>query len=105
MRIERKVDGAGMVVAIENALPVLAAIARAVNAAVLVRAVRMAERSYIHEVRIRGIDANARDGLRILQPNVLPGFAGIAGAIDAIALYGGCAQLGFTRADVNDVRI
>src|SRR5581483_5811398 len=105
VRIEREVDGADVVVAKEDALPRPAAVARPIDAALFVRAIRMAQGRGIHNIGIGGIDAQPRDHLRVLQADVCPGLAAVGRLVDAVALDGVAAQLGFAGADVHNVGI
>src|SRR5207247_987065 len=76
-RIERQVDRAGVAIDEEDALPRLAAVFAAIDAARLVRAEGMTHRRDVHELGIRRMDADARDVARVLEPDVRPRFSGV----------------------------
>src|SRR5437899_730409 len=94
-----------MIVEVKNFFPVLAAIASAENAALRIFAVRMAESSDEHDIGIRGMDDDSADVTRVFQSNVIPCFAGIVRAIDAIAERDVTANAGFAGANIDDVGI
>ncbi len=104
-RVEAEIDGAGAIVAKEDFGPGLAAVFRAEDAAFLVGAVGVAERGDVDDVGIRRMNANAGDGLRVAEPDVLPGLAGVDGFVDAVALHDIAAELGLAHADVDHVGI
>jgi len=60
----------------------------------------MAERGDENDVRIRGIDADPSDGLRIGESNVLPGLARVGRLVHAIALHDVAAKFRLAHADV-----
>ena len=104
MRIEGDVDAARVFVFVENFLPGLAAIGRAENAALCVRAIGMPQRRHENDVGIRRIDDDFADRARIPQANVLPGLAAIERLVNAVAVRDVAANAGFARSDVEDVR-
>jgi len=63
------------------------------------------ERRDVNDVGIRGMHANASDGLSIHESHVFPGLAGVDSFVDAIALHDVAAQFGLTHADVDDIGI
>ncbi len=105
LRVEAEVHGAGVVIAEENFGPGLPAVFGTEDAALRVRAVGVAERGDVDHVRIGGIHANARDGLRVGKSHVLPRLAGVGGFVYAVALHNVAAQLGFAHADVDHVGV
>src|SRR5262249_50065920 len=97
--VDDQVNNAGAVVAKEDFLPHLAAVARAIDAALFVLAERMAERRDINDVRIRGMDAHASDGLRIVEAEVDPRLTRVVRSVNAVALEYVAAELDFPHAD------
>ncbi len=65
----------------------------------------MAEDGDKESIRITRIDRDLRDLLAIAEAEVGPGFAGVAGFVDAIADGEVGAMQAFTRAGVDDVGI
>ena len=65
----------------------------------------MAEGGNVHDVGVARIDADARDGLRLLESEVRPHLAGVRTAIHAVALHDVAAEFRLAHADVDDVRI
>ena len=86
VRVHRDVDGPGTLVAIEHALPRLAAVARAEHAALGVRSMRVPERRDVDGVGILGMDAELADVARALEPEVRPRLARIGRAVHAVAV-------------------
>ena len=104
-RIHRDVDRAGGVVDEQHALPRLAAVGRAIDAARRVLAARVAHRRDEHAVGIARVDDDARDVPRVVEAEVRPRLAGVGRAIHAVAVGPVFAQVGLAAADVDDVRI
>ena len=104
-RVERQVHGAAVGVAVEHLLPVRAAIARAVDATLLVRAEGVAERCHEDEVGVGRVHADATDVPRVPQADVLPGAAGVARAVHAVAPRDVDADRRLARAGVDDVGV
>ncbi len=105
MRIENKVDGAGMIIAVENLLPGFSAIVRTKDASLRIRAVGMTERGDEDNIGVLRIDADTGDGLRIGQSRFVPCFSRVCGFVHAVALHDVSAQLGFTHSDIHNVRV
>ena len=103
MRIEGDVDAARVFVFVENFLPGLAAVGGAEDAALGVRAVRMAESRDESDVGIGGIDNDFADGARIVQANVLPGLAAVERLVNAVAVRNVAANAGFAGPHIKDV--
>src|SRR5947207_1292850 len=76
---------------------------RAVNAAIDRRLRGIAEDGGVNDIGIRRMDAQPADGARLGEAEMLPGFTGVGGFIDAVALHDVAAELTFTHADVDDV--
>ena len=83
-RVEGDVDGAGVGVLEEHLLPGLAAVGRAVDAALRVRAEGVAEHGREGDVGVGRVDDHRAD-LALLLPDVLPGLAGVGRFVDAVA--------------------
>src|SRR5213594_1451251 len=65
----------------------------------------MAERGDEDDVRVLWIDNDAANLARLLEPDVLPGLAGVGGFVHAVAELDRIAHVGFAGADIDDVRI
>ena len=84
--VHRDVDRARALVPVEHALPRLAAVARAEDAALGVGPMRVPERRDVDGVGILGMDAELADVARALEPEVRPGLARVGRAIHAVAV-------------------
>ena len=104
-RVHRQVRGAGLLVDVEDLLPRLAAVLRAEDPALGVGAPDVALRRDVDEVRIRRMDADARDLAGVAQPDVLPGPAAVGRLVDAVAVRDVAADGLLSGADVDHVRI
>ncbi len=105
MRIENDVAAARAVAEVENFLPGFAAITRAEDAALGVRAVGVPESGDKGDIGIRRMDDDLADVARVLQSNVVPSLAAVVRTIDAIAEGDVAANAGFTGADINYIGI
>src|SRR5262249_55954630 len=85
--------------------PRLAAVRRLVDAAVRARAEQMAGRGDVDDVRILRIDHDARDGLRLLEPDVRERLAAVFALVDPVAEGRRLPIVRFTRPDIHDVRV
>src|SRR5205823_5556406 len=101
----REVDRAGVLVGPEDFLPRRAAVARAEHAALRVRAVRMAERCGVDDVRVGRMHDHAADLLRIVEADVRPRLPAVGRLVHAVALGDVGAHVGLAAADVNHLRI
>src|SRR5262249_1029301 len=104
-RVHDDIDDAGLVVDVVNSLPGLAAVSRLEEAAFLIGAIEPAERADINSVGILRMNYDAADLEALGEPLVLPRFAAVGGAIDAVAIGDGVARIGFAGADPDDVPI
>ena len=104
-RIDVDVLAAGVLVLEQDALEGLAAVGRAEDAALLVRARRdgRAPRRRAGS-GFFGSTAILRDLLRVAQPEMRPGLAGVGGLVDAVADREIGPLQAFAAADVDDVR-
>ena len=99
------VVGAGVLVLEQHLLEGPAAVGRAEDAALGVRAVRMTEDRDEEPVGVAGIDGDGRDHLAVAQPEMLPRASGVGGLVDPVA----DRQIGTddarAGADVDDVGV
>src|SRR5262245_50774196 len=86
-------------------LPRFAAILRAVDAALRIRPVRVAERADIDEIGVRRVDAHLADVACLGQPTVLPRSPAIDGSVDTVSVRDIAADGGFAHTNVDHVRI
>src|SRR5437870_227501 len=77
----------------------------AINTAIRIRSVGMAQGSYVDEVEIFRIDDDPANLPRVLEANMFPGLAAIGRFVHPVAELDRVAHVGFARADVNDVWI
>ena len=104
-QVHDQVDGAGVVVDVQDLLPRVAAVGRAVDAPLRVGAPQVADRRHVRHVRVPGVDLNARDVVRVGQPQVRPRAPGVGGAVDAGAPRRALPVLRLARADPDDVGV
>ena len=83
--INDHVDGRGKLIDVQHALPGHAAVNRLEYASLCVGTVLMAYRRHIHDIVVFWIDKHAAYMMRVVQPHVFPGCAGIGGFEDAHA--------------------
>ncbi len=83
--VHGEVDGAGVLVDEEDALPRLPAVPRPVDAALLLGSVQVAERRHEHHVRVTRVDDDAPDPPDLLEPHVSPRLAAVRRAVDPVA--------------------
>ena len=103
--IQRDVNGTGAFVAEEDPLPAVPAVGAPEDAAFLARHPVLAERRDVHDVRIGRVDANLGDPVRVGEPDVLPGLAGVAAAVHAVARQDVAADARLAGADEHEVRV
>ena len=104
-RVHFDVRAAGVFVHIKNLLPILAAVRRAINAALGVRAVGMPEHGGKHVVRVAGINGERRNLLAVAEAQMRPGLAAIGGFINAVAHREVRPLQAFAGRDVNSIRV
>src|SRR5260370_14761141 len=104
-RVHGDVGAAGVLVNEQRALPALAAVGGAKDAALLLRAVRMPQRAREHDVRIARIDADAADTRGPIEPQMDPRLARVGRKEDADANRDVAADEGVTGSSPDDVRI
>ena len=88
-----------------DALPAVAAVGRAEDAPLLARHPVLAERRDVDNGRIGRMDADLGDAVRVAEPDVLPGGARVAAAVDAVAGQDVAADAGFAGADEDEVGV
>ena len=103
--IDVDVLAAGVLVLEQHPIESLAAVERAEDAAFLVRPVGMAERGDEDPIGILRIDRQLRNLLRVTQPEMDPGLAGVARTVDAVADRQVRPRQAFAAGDVDDVRV
>ena len=89
----------------EDLLPGLAAIGGLEDAAVVIGPEQVAQGGDVNDVGISRMNAHRADVIGILQPHVLPGFAGIRGLVDAVAIGSIAADVGLAHADIDRVGV
>ena len=103
--IDGDVGSAGILVLVEDFLPVLAAVGGDKDAALFVGTVGMAQHGGEEMVGIARIDGQRGNLLAVAQAEVRPGLAGVGGFVDAVADGEIGTLQAFAAGDVNDVRI
>ena len=103
--VDHDVDRAGALVAEENALPAVAAIGRTEDAPLLARHPVLPERRDVDNGRIGRVDADLGDAVRVAEPDVLPGGARVAAAVDAVAGQDVAANAGLAGADEDEIGV
>ena len=99
------VVGAGVLVLVQHLLERPSAVGRAEDAALGVRAVRVAEHGDEQPVGVARIDGDRRDHLAVAQAEVLSTSSGVGGLVDAVADREIGADDAGAGADVDDVRV
>src|SRR5215472_10075369 len=89
----------------KNSLPVLAAISREINPALVARPVGMTESRGENAIGIVRVDRQRGNALRVAQAEVLPRPACVGGLVNPVANGKIGARQAFAAANVNDVRI
>jgi len=101
----RDVLDADLVVDVERLLPRLAAVGAAIQPALFRVRVDVALRGDEDEVRIVRINKDGGDLLRLVEPQVLPGLAGVHRLVDAVPFVDPAAGNQVPHADVDDVGV
>ena len=104
-RVHRDVDEARLVADELAQLPGLSAVDRLVESAFRVRGPGRADRRDVRDVRIRRMNDDASDVLRLLETDRLPGDAAVDRLVHAPARRDAVARVALTRSDVDDLRI
>ena len=103
--IDHQVGRAGARIDVEHPAPGLAAVDRLEHPALRVLPPDLAEGRHPGDVRVGGMQHDAVDVLRLLQPQVGPGLAAVERAVDAVADRDAVARVPLARAHPDDVRI
>ena len=104
-RIHDHVRHTGAVVAKQDVFPRAAAVGGAIHAAFLVRTEHVTQRAHKDDVGVVGIDAHARDVLRLLETHVRPRLTGIGALPHTVAVRHVAANRRFTTAHPHDIGI
>src|SRR5207237_1059773 len=105
VRVHAEVDCASVLTAGQDVLPALATITRAEDAALLIRTVRMAQRSHVDEVGVIRVDADLTNVSRIGESEVAPRLATVRRSVHTIAVRDVATDIGLAHADIHDVGI
>src|SRR5439155_21568516 len=105
VRLEREIDRAYLVALEQHLLPRRAAVARAIDAAIRIRAVDVSERGDEHDVRSARVDDHLADLPRRLEADVPPRLAGIGRLVHAVAVGDLRSHVGLAGPDVYDIGI
>ena len=96
---------AGVLVDKQHALPVLAAVHGAIDAALLLRSVGMAQRARQHHVRVLRVHDDLADAAGLLQAHARPRASRVGGLVDAFTNRDVTADAGFTGACPHRARV
>src|SRR6185503_1525927 len=103
--IDRDVARTGGVVDVQRARPRRAGVAGSEYAALGISSERMPHRGGKDDLRVRRVNDDAREALRLAESEVLPGAAAIGRLVDAVAERDRVADEAFAGADVDDIGI
>ena len=103
--VEGDIHSPRALVAEEDALPGVAPIRAPEQAALLARRAVFPERRDIDDVRVRGMDADLGDAVRLGESDVLPRLAGVAAPVDAVPRHDVAADARLAGPDEDEVRI
>src|ERR1700722_11044991 len=101
-RVDHNIHNAGVLIDEKDFAPGISAVGRLIQSAFRVRSPEMPERCHINGFRVRRIDHNSTDALRLFKPNVRPTLAAVHGLIDTVSPGGTLAIVRFTGADPHD---
>ena len=104
-RIEGEIDGPRVLVFVQHVVKRAPAVRRAEHAALVVRAVRMAERRDEQTIRVLRIDDDGTDLACLAQAEMLPARPGVGRLVDAVADREIRTLQPLAAADVDDVGI
>src|SRR6185295_18481741 len=85
LRVHRQTRAAGVLVDEEHALPVLAAVGRAEDAALLLRCGDASDRAGKDDVGIGRMNEDAADAAGLVEAGLRPRLAGVERLVDAVA--------------------
>ena len=103
--VHRQIHESGLVADKLDQLPRRSAVGGFVHAALRIRVPGVAQCRDVDNVRVGGIDDDATDLLRPLEPPQLPRAPGIGRFINAGARRDGVARIFFSRAGVDDIGV
>src|SRR5581483_3626093 len=75
------------------------------EAALLVGPVEATQGADVNNIGIFGMDSDAADLERLLEPHVLPSLAAVGGLVNSISIGDGVTRVRFAGADPNDIAI
>src|SRR5436190_19192295 len=84
-RVHRESGAAGVLVDEQHAVPVRAAVGRAIDAALLLLARQASGRADEDDVGIGRVNEDARDAARLVEAGVRPRLPGVERSVDAVA--------------------
>ena len=105
LRIHRQVDRADLRSGVEDPLPMLPAVARAVDTAFLIRTEAVSKRRDVDQLGVGRMDPDLGDVLSFRQPHVLPALAVVHRAVHAVAMGDVGTQAALAHPDVDDAGI
>ncbi len=105
VRVEGEIDGASVLIPVEDLRPGRAAVQRPEDAAGRVGPEGVPEHRRVDDVRVGGVDAQLADLTAITQPDVGPGLPGVGRLVDAVPRRGVAANASLAGADVDDVGV
>ena len=103
--VHHQLGAAAALVGVEDALPGLAAVGGPEDAALGVLAPLLALGGDVGDVGVGGMQDDAADALGLVEPQVMPGAAGVERAVDAVADRSAVARVAFAGAHPDDVRV
>src|SRR5262249_2059778 len=104
-RIENDVCDAGVFAHVEDLVPGFATVRGIVGAAVAAGGPGGALRRHVDHVGVPRVDDDLANVLRLFEADVLPGFAAIVGAVDAVAIADAALAVVLAGADPDDARV
>ena len=100
-RVHREVERAGPIALVQDLLPGLATVLRAIDAPLGVGPEDVAHGCHEHDVGILGVDADLRDVAGFLEPHVGPCLSAIGRLVDPVSRCQVLSRQRFARADVH----
>src|SRR5262249_24583528 len=104
-RVEDDVGDAGVGADVKHALPRLAAVGRLVQAAVAARPPERPLCRDVDGVGVAWVEEDLADVLGLFEAHLLPRFAGVVGAVDAVAETDAALAVVLAGADPDDVGV
>jgi hypothetical protein len=103
--VNADVNGGRRIVAEQHAPPALAAVGAFEHAALRVRRRVLAERRHEDDVRVRGMNADLRDILRLLEAHVRPRLSAVGRLVHTVASHDVAADARLAHPDEHEVGI